>query len=93
MYVSSKAQKEMAPTLAQWLLDRSAKPSATPTAEVPRLPKAAGKPSATPTAEVPRLPKAAGKPSATPAAEVPRIPKAAGKPKTARSQKKRKQKK
>jgi hypothetical protein len=25
MYVSSKAQKEMAPTLAQWLLDRSGK--------------------------------------------------------------------
>ena len=29
MYVSSKAQKEMALTLAQWLLDRSGKPSAT----------------------------------------------------------------
>jgi len=44
MYVSSKAQKEMAPNLAQWLLDRSGKASATPTAEVPRMPKAAGKP-------------------------------------------------
>jgi hypothetical protein len=28
MYVSSKAQKEMSPTLAQWLLDRSGKESA-----------------------------------------------------------------
>jgi len=43
MYVSSKAQKEMAPTLAQWLIDRSAKP-APPAAEAPRMRRAAAKP-------------------------------------------------
>jgi hypothetical protein len=46
MYVSSKAQKEMAPTLAQWLLDRSGKPTtpapeALEVATVDRKPKTA----------------------------------------------------
>jgi polyhydroxyalkanoate synthase len=45
MYVSSKAQKEMSPTLAQWLLDRSAKPTA-PATEAPKIAKADRKPKA-----------------------------------------------
>jgi polyhydroxyalkanoate synthase len=43
MYVSSKAQKEMAPTLAQWLVDRSAKPAASAT-EAPKIARADRKP-------------------------------------------------
>jgi len=43
MYVSSKAQKEMSPTLAQWLLDRSAKPTAPATA-APKIAKEDRKP-------------------------------------------------
>lgn len=43
MYVSSKAQKEMAPALAQWLLDRAAKASSA-AAEAPRIATADGEP-------------------------------------------------
>jgi hypothetical protein len=42
MYVSSKAQKEMAPTLAQWLLDRSVK-APSPADQTSKIKKAAAK--------------------------------------------------